>query len=170
MFILLQITQNIIAPIAHYPILYASGVLFGPILGFVYNWIGTCIGTFLIFVLVKKFGRPLVNKMVSKKFIEKYDNLIKKISPFGLFLMYVLPVFPDDEISYLVGVSSMPMKDILVAILLGKLGGATLAILANNPIKGLIPAVIVHIIAIIVAILYFYRKVIVQFIKRIIKK
>jgi uncharacterized membrane protein YdjX (TVP38/TMEM64 family) len=159
LFILLQIVQNVIAPIAHYPILYAGGVLFGPVLGFLYNWIGTVIGTFLIILLAKKFGRPLVKKMVPERFIEKYDWLIKKVSPFGLFLMYVLPIFPDDEISYLVGLSNLSTKSLFVAILLGKIGGAAFGgFMGYDPIKGIIPMIIAHAIAIILAIIYFYRK------------
>ena len=91
-FILIQIGQNIIAPVAHYPILLAGGFIFGPILGFFYNWVGTSLGTVLIILLTRKYGRPIVNKMVSQKFIDKYDHIIQKLSPFGLFLIYALPV------------------------------------------------------------------------------
>jgi len=74
-FILIQITQNIVAPIAHQPLLMAGGFIFNPITGFFLNWIGTIIGTFLIVLISKKFGRPLVNKMVSDKIISKYNAL-----------------------------------------------------------------------------------------------
>ena len=51
LFIFTQILQNIVAPIAHYPILLAGGFIFGPVLGFIYNWVGTSIGTFMIILL-----------------------------------------------------------------------------------------------------------------------
>ena len=153
-FILIQIGQNIIAPIAHYPILLAGGFVFGPVLGFLYNWIGTSIGTILIILLARKFGRPLVNKMVSQKFITKYDHVIKKLSPFGLFLIYALPIFPDDEITYLVGVSSMPVKSIIFAILLGKIPGAALSF-TGDEIAGISATIFVQILVLVIGALFY---------------
>ena len=157
-FILIQIGQNIIAPIAHYPILLAGGFIFGPILGFFYNWIGTSIGTILVILLARKFGRPIVNKMVSQKFIDKYDHIIQKLSPFGLFLIYALPVFPDDEISYLIGVSAMPLKSIVFAILLGKIPGSALSFMGDNIVKGFLPTTIIQVAVLAIGTLFYFRK------------
>ncbi len=157
-FILIQIAQNVIAPIAHYPILLAGGFIFGPIIGFFYNWIGTTIGTILIILLAKKFGRPLVNRMVSKKFIDKYDHVIQMLSPFGLFLIYALPIFPDDEISYLIGVSAMPVRSIVYAIIMGKIPGASLSFMGDEAINGMLPSSIIQIAVLIVGIVFYFRK------------
>ena len=156
-FILIQIGQNIIAPIAHYPILLAGGFIFGPILGFLYNWIGTSIGTILIILLAKKIGRPLINKMVSQKFVNKYDHLVKKLSPFGLFLIYALPALPDDEISYLIGVSVMPIKSIALAIVLGKIPGASLSF-TGDQIAGISSTIIVQVLVLVLGTIFYFRK------------
>ena len=161
-FILIQIIQNIVAPIAHYPILLAGGFIFGPILGFFYNWIGTTIGTFLIIFLVKKFGRPLVEKMVSKKFIDKYDSIVKKLTPFGLFIIYFLPGFPDDEISYLVALSSLPTKSILIAIILGKTGGASLSFIGDSLANGTAPMLIINVVILLIGVLFYFWKNIIK--------
>lgn len=157
-FILIQIGQNIFAPIAHYPILLAGGFIFGPVAGLFYNWIGTVIGTILVALLARRFGRPLVNKMVSKKFIKKYDHIIQKLSPFGLFLIYAFPVFPDDEITYLIGVSLMPIKSIIFAIVLGKIPGAALSFVGDETIKGMLPIGIIQIAVLIIGTVFYFRK------------
>lgn len=156
-FIFIQIIQNVVAPIAHYPILLAGGFIFGPFLGFLYNWIGTSIGTIIVILLAKKFGRPLISRMISKKFIDKYDVVVQKISPFGLFLIYALPVFPDDEISYLVGVSSMPMRSIIAAIVIGKIPGASLSF-TGDTIKGISLTILVQIAVLIIGSAIYFRK------------
>ena len=166
-FILIQITQNIIAPIAHYPILLAGGFIFGPVLGFFYNWIGTTIGTCLIILLVKKFGQPLVEKMVNKRFIDKYNKIVKKLSPFGLFIIYFLPGFPDDEISYLIALSSMPTKEILIAIILGKMGGATLSFVGDDLANGTLPMIITNAVMLLVGVIFYFRKNIIKTLKRV---
>jgi len=157
-FMIIQVGQNVIAPIAHYPILLAGGFVFGPVLGFLYNWVGTSIGTILIILLARKFGRPLVNKMVSQKFIEKYDHVIQKLSPFGLFLIYALPIFPDDEISYLIGVSAMPVKSIIFAIMLGKIPGAGLSFMGDELIRGISTTVIIQVAVLTIGTLFYLRK------------
>jgi uncharacterized membrane protein YdjX (TVP38/TMEM64 family) len=166
-FILIQITQNITAPIAHYPILLAGGFIFGPILGFFYNWIGTTIGTCLIILLVKKFGQPLAEKMVNKRFVDKYNELAKKLSPFGLFVIYFLPGFPDDEISYLIALSSMPTKEILIAIILGKMGGATLSFVGDDLAKGTFPMIIINAVMLLAGVIFYFRKNIIKKLKKI---
>jgi uncharacterized membrane protein YdjX (TVP38/TMEM64 family) len=158
LFMLIQIGQNIIAPIAHYPILLAGGFIFGPVLGFLYNWLGTSIGTISIILLSRKFGRPLINKMVSQKFIKKYDHIIQKLSPYGLFLIYALPIFPDDEISYLIGVSVMPVKSIVSAVILGKIPGAGLSFMGDEVVKGISPTVILQVAVLIIGTLFYFRK------------
>lgn len=157
-FIFVQILQNIVAPIAHYPILLAGGFIFGSVKGFFLNWIGTLLGTILIIILTKKFGRPLVYKMVGRKFIRKYDYLVNKLSPFWLFIIYFLPGFPDDEITYLIGLSNMSSKDIFVAIILGKMGGATLSIIGNDPIGGIVPLFVANALILLLGIIYYLRK------------
>jgi len=158
MFMLIQIGQNIIAPIAHYPILLSGGFIFGPVLGFFYNWIGTSIGTILVILLARKFGRPLVNKMVSQKFIEKYDHIIQKLSPFGLFLIYALPILPDDEISYLIGISAMPIKSIVLAIILGKIPGAGLSFMGDKLIGGMPTSAIIQVAVLVIGTIFYFRK------------
>ena len=164
-FILIQITQNIVAPIAHQPLLMAGGFIFNPITGFFLNWIGTIIGTFLIVLISKKFGRPLVNKMVSEKIISKYDSFVKKISPFGLFLIYAIPFFPDDEITYLVGLSAMPLRSIVLAIISGKIGGATNSFIGNDPVSGTFISIIIGGAVLILGSIIYLRKKIIDFLR-----
>jgi uncharacterized membrane protein YdjX (TVP38/TMEM64 family) len=154
-FMLLQIIQNVIAPIIHYPILLAGGFIFGPVLGLIYNWIGTSIGTMLIILITKKFGRPLVLRMVDKKIINKWDHVVKKLSPFGLFLIYDMPIFPDDEITYLVGLSDMPVKSMIFPIIWGKIGGASLSFMGDQTIAGMSATTVVWLGSAAIGCLYY---------------
>ena len=123
-FILIQILQVVVAPISHYAMMAASGAIFGLWAGTLLNYVGSSIGSIIAFLLARKYGRPLVNRIVSKKIMDKYESVIQKVGPFGLFLIYFLPVFPDDEIIYLVGLSKMSFKNFLGATLFGRVGGA----------------------------------------------
>ena len=122
-FIFLQIFQVVFTPVSHYAVSIAGGFLFGTWQGFIYNWIGRVVGTAIAFYLGKKFGRKLIKKIVSSKTLFKYDRLFYR-GKLILFLMYFLPVFPDDEISYLAGFSSMKARHFMLIMALGHIGGS----------------------------------------------
>lgn len=122
-FVALQILQVVLTPINHYVVGLAGGFLFGPLLGSVLNYIGRTIGHILAFAIARHLARPIIDRYVSPEKMAKYDKYVSG-SGFLLFLAYFLPVFPDDELSYIAGASKMPWKRFLIAVLLGQIGGS----------------------------------------------
>ncbi len=122
-FIILQILQVVLAPISHYIIGLAGGFIFGTWYGFILNWIGRVLGTLIAFYLGRRFGRRVIRHVVKPNTLRKYDKLFEK-GKLILFLMYFLPLFPDDELSYLAGFSSIRARVFIPIILIGHLGGS----------------------------------------------
>ncbi|MBU1855239.1 MAG: VTT domain-containing protein [Nanoarchaeota archaeon] len=127
--ILIQALQVLIAPIPVQPVSIASGYIFGAFWGFIIAYTGLIIGSFIAFYIGKIFGRPLVKKIVSKKIMNKYDGYIQNVSVFILTLIMWLPLFPDDEILYILGMSKTKVKKITIPVFIGKTGGACTAII-----------------------------------------
>ena len=121
-FIGLQVLQVIITPMSHYSVGYMGGFLFGPFWGSIYNYVGRIIGHVITFAISRYIGTHIVQRFVPKETMEKYDKIVDH--PTILFLIYFLPLFPDDEISYLVGLSKMRFRLFLIANLFGHLGGS----------------------------------------------
>ncbi len=122
--IILQVIQVIITPIAQFAVGTASGFIFGLWGGFALNWIGRVIGHIIVFHIARYVGRPLVKKIIGIETLSKYDNFIAKGGPVALGLMFFMPLFPDDELSYIAGISSMARKPFLIAALIGHIGGS----------------------------------------------
>jgi len=122
-FVIIQILQVVLTPINHYVIGLAGGFIFGTWYGFILNWIGRVIGTLIAFYLGRKFGRKIIKHVVKQETLSKYDKIFEK-GKLILFLMYFLPIFPDDELSYLAGFSSMKAKVFIPIMLLGHIGGS----------------------------------------------
>ena len=81
-FILLQILQVVI-PIIPGGISSAAGVLiFGPFAGFIYNYVGICIGSIIIFLLGRRYGKPFILSMISDKTYNKYIGWLDNQSRF----------------------------------------------------------------------------------------
>lgn len=123
LFILVQALQVIVTPMSHYTIGAIGGFLYGPWIGGLLNWIGRIIGHLTALFLARTIGRPIVSRFVSPVTIEKYDKLVADKSLI-LFLFYFLPLFPDDEISYLAGLSKMKFRLFLLANMFGHVGGS----------------------------------------------
>jgi uncharacterized membrane protein YdjX (TVP38/TMEM64 family) len=131
-FICLQILQVVFTPISHYVISIAGGYIFGIWFGFLYNWIGRVIGTIIAFYIARFIGKKIVSKLVKKSTQEKYDYLFNK-NKLLLFLAYFLPLFPDDELSYLAGLSSISDKLFIPLVIIGHIsGGLSLAYIGNG--------------------------------------
>lgn len=161
-FIFLQIIQVILTPISHYTVSIAGGFIFGTWQGFIYNWIGRVLGTVIAFYLGRKFGRKLIQKLVKPETIKKYDYYFYK-GRLLLFLAYFLPLFPDDEISYLAGFSAISPKLFIPIAILGHIGGSLSLAYLGNGIKSMAEPmfVVLSLITLIGGILFvvYFKKI-----------
>ncbi len=113
-FILLQIVQIVIAIIPGEPIQLAGGYIYGGFLGFVLSTIGIMIGSVMAFFLSRKFGFPLVCKLVKKeKLIEYKRKLESKKGSTLLFILCFIPGVPKDVLVYAVGLTPFKFKKFL---------------------------------------------------------
>lgn len=131
-FIALQVIQVVFAPISHYSVSIAGWFIFGVRWWFFYNWIGRVIGTAIAFYLWRYLWRNIIKHVVKEATLQKYDHYVDKWVVL-LFLAYFLPLFPDDELSYLAGFSSMKSKIFLPLMLIGHVSGSlSLAYIGNG--------------------------------------
>lgn len=99
-----------------------GAALFGAAGGFWTNYIGISAGSIAAYMLAKRFGLPLVNKMVP---MHKYEAYIEKINrsksyPKLLFLAILLPLAPDNFLCYFSGLVNMPAKKFITIIIAAK--------------------------------------------------
>ncbi|MDO4987111.1 MAG: TVP38/TMEM64 family protein [Candidatus Saccharibacteria bacterium] len=163
-FILLQFVQTVVAPIPGNVVGILGGYLFG-IWGMLWSLIGSAAGFLMVFWLSRKLGRPLVEKVVSKEMLKKFDFVFSKRGPFILFLIFLIPGLPDDVVCYIAGLTEIPISSLMVMVLVGRLP----ALVANNLIgsglgEGNYIAVVVFsvIIAILIAIIYLKQEKIIN--------
>ncbi|WP_445448284.1 TVP38/TMEM64 family protein [Enterococcus lactis] len=121
-FIFIQILQVVILIIPG-GISTAAGVLiFGPYAGFIYNYVGICIGSIIIFLLGRRYGKPFILSMISDKTYNKYigwldnQNRFEKLFALAIFL----PVAPDDALCLMAGLTNISVKRYTLIILIAK--------------------------------------------------
>lgn len=121
-FILIQIVQ-VVFPILPGGISCLAGVmLYGPWQGFLYNYVGICIGSMAAFGIARNLGRSAFEKKFSPKQIQKFETWTGQNGRFAkLFAAAIFfPVAPDDLLCYLAGTTAMTWKQFVCIILLGK--------------------------------------------------
>lgn len=121
-FIFIQFLQ-VILPILPAAVTCVAGViLFGPVWGIFYNYVGICIGSFGAFLISKRYGQPLVEKMLNEKIFKKYSKWVNDSKVFDrVFAIGIFgPLAPDDALCYLAGLTQMSLKKFGLIILFGK--------------------------------------------------
>ena len=125
-FIGLQIVQVVAAPIPGEVTGFVGGILFGPLWGVVYSTIGLTLGSWIAFMLARWLGRPIVEQLVSRETIDRYDYVMKHKGLLLAFLLFLIPGFPKDILCYVLGLGHMQQRDFLIVSATGRLLGTVL--------------------------------------------
>lgn len=120
-FMILQIIQ-IIIPVIPGGITTAFGVvMFGPLWGFVYNYISICLGSIIVFLISRFFGKEVVLAIFGEENFKKYDKWLnhEKYDKFFAWAI-LLPVAPDDFLCYFSGLTDMKLMTFVKIIIFCK--------------------------------------------------
>ncbi len=119
-FILLQFAQVVILPIPSTVTVVAGSALFGPLWGSIYSLIGIILGSLVGFLVGRYAGYHVVSWLVGKETLDKWLKKIKGKDKLLLSAMFLLPVFPDDVLCFVAGISSMSIWLFLGVILVSR--------------------------------------------------
>jgi uncharacterized membrane protein YdjX (TVP38/TMEM64 family) len=125
-FIGLQIVQVLVAPIPGEITGFVGGYLYGPVLGTLYSTIGLTIGSWFAFLLARWLGLPFVEKIIKPQVIQKYDHFMEHRGIPITFILFLIPGFPKDALSYIIGMSHMRSATFLILCTAGRLLGTTM--------------------------------------------
>lgn len=126
-FIAIQALQVIISPFPGEITGPVGGALFGTWWGTVYSTIGLTAGTLTCFGIGRKWGEPLVRPWLSERHWNRLNFILEAEGAILCFILYLLPGFPKDIISYLFGISPMPFWLFAVVSTLGRLPGTVIS-------------------------------------------
>jgi uncharacterized membrane protein YdjX (TVP38/TMEM64 family) len=117
-FVLIQV-QAVLAPLPSFPVIYATGFLFGTVWGGLLSWISVLVSAALYFGLARRWGRPLVERVVSPQALRRADALFLRHGVFAVLLARLLPLTAFDLLSYAAGLTPMRLLPFLVATAIG---------------------------------------------------
>ncbi|WP_342512954.1 TVP38/TMEM64 family protein [Sporosarcina sp. FSL K6-1522] len=137
---------------------FANAGAYGLWYGFLLSWAGTVVGSYVVFLLIRKYGRNRFLQFLTKK--KRVQQLIQWVDRNGfgpLFLLICFPFTPSALVNLVAGLSHMKKTYYLVTLMAGKLVmiftisfiGYDIKALLTNPIRTAIVVVIIFLLWIV---------------------
>lgn len=124
----------------------AAGVLFGPWWGTLFCLIAETAGSVIVILLVRKFGRRLVESLYPREKIDALPilNDRKKRNAF-IFLLFAIPGTPKDFLTYIVGLTKVSIPTYILLTFFARIPSVITSTFAGSSIGDgkLIQAVII---------------------------
>ncbi len=124
-YIFLYALQIVVAPLPGAALAYTAGYLFGPMPAAAYSMLGILIGSALGFLLARRLGWPLIEKIAPKSWIERWRNLAAVNSSFTWFLLMLAPT--ADVFYFIAGLTTLSFRRFMFIVLIGRLPGILLS-------------------------------------------
>ena len=120
--IILTALESIIPPLPLVAIVFVNIAAHGVLLGFLYSWIGTCIGCTLVFLVFRHLFRDRFMRFSDKHpKVLKARKWVERTNAATLFMVVLFPFTPSAFVNFAFGVSEFSRKKYLLTIYSAKL-------------------------------------------------
>lgn len=133
-FIFLQVVQVAFLPIPSPLIVVAGSLIYGPFQASLLSLAGILLGSAIAFSIGRVFGKKVVIFMVGKENEEKWSKFLSN-AKYSFVLMMLLPLFPDDVLCMIAGLTDMSWTFFMVTQLVTRtIGVFTMSYLSAGDI------------------------------------
>lgn len=115
----LMILQSLIAPIPAFLVVFANGMAFGTIPGWLLSLFGQTLAATVCFNIARALGRNVVQALIGKYGLESADGWFARWGLIGLFITRLIPGIGFDAISYAAGLTKMTFRTFILVTLAG---------------------------------------------------
>jgi uncharacterized membrane protein YdjX (TVP38/TMEM64 family) len=120
---LILVLQVVVAAIPGHILMISGGFVYGFGAAFCLNLAATVGGSQIAFLLARRAGRPVVERLTPVEVLDKWNKLSEQKGLIFFLLAFMLPVFPADILNYVAGLSSLSGGRFFIANLFGRLPG-----------------------------------------------
>jgi len=170
LFIIIQALQVILAPIPGEATGFIGGYLFGVPLGLLYSTLGLALGSMAAFLLGHWLGKRFVTRIVSRESMQRFDFLMERQGALIAFILFLIPGFPKDYLSFILGLSPMDLWVFLLICTVGRIPGTLMLTLQGAQVyKGnyWTSLILVAVCVVLAALTYYFREKLYNLIRRL---
>ncbi|MEH7097535.1 TVP38/TMEM64 family protein [Neobacillus vireti] len=120
--ILLIIVEAFLPFLPLFVFVMANANAFGLWLGFLYSWLGACLGAIIVFLLIRKFGQKrLLSFLPKHPKVRKLMDWVERHGFGPLFLLVCFPFTPSALVNIVAGLSKISLAQYMLAVCIGKM-------------------------------------------------
>lgn len=121
-FMILQILQTTILQVPAILVTLAGTLIFGRLKAFLLSFLAVMIGSVIMFFIGRKVGRKFLNFLIGSEKTEKWINQLSN-GKYLFFLMMLFPLFPDDILCVVAGLTNMSFSFFLITNIISRFIG-----------------------------------------------
>lgn len=108
-------------PLPLIAIVAGNAAAYGLWFGFLYSWVGVCLGAGTVFLLCRKLGQHrFLNFLTRHPKVNEAMNWMNRHGFSAIFLFSCFPFTPSSLVNVVAGLSNIPTSHFMAAIMLGK--------------------------------------------------
>ena len=132
----------------------------GPLLGFLYSWIGACVGSTLVFLFFRRLLKRILLKFIDRHpRVKKARDWVNGIHTRALFFIAILPFTPSSFLNFAFGVSDFDERKYLITMVSAKaIMIMLLAVFGQSLVQAMQNPLFIILAAALAAALYFLSK------------
>ena len=150
--------QVFLAVIPGHAFMIAGGYIYGLLMGTMITQFSTVIASQLAFLLTRKYGRPLIERIAPVNIVEHWNKLAQSQGALFFFFSFILPIFPNDLMCFIAGISEISPKKFFLANFFGRLPCAIFVTLIGSHGFELPLYFWVLVVFVIILLIVFWKK------------
>lgn len=132
---IIVVIVNVLAVLPNIFLLAANGILFGVVTGTIVSWLAESVGVIISFLLMRYLFHDWAHRIIERsEGLKKVDEFSGKRGLVIMLLARCIPYIPSGMITALGAVSSIRVRDYIIATFIGKLPSAAIEVTMGHDI------------------------------------
>lgn len=135
-FFLAQAAQVIVVPIPGTLFPPVGALAFGPWPALGLSLAGMALGSAVVFLVARRWGRPLAVRLAGADRIHRYETLMTARGGLLIWLVFLLPFLPDDAVCALAGLSGIGFRRFMLIATIGRIPAVAAGVFTMAGLQG----------------------------------
>ena len=135
-YLLAQAAQVVVVPIPGTLFPPVGALAFGPWPAMALSLAGMALGSAIVFLVARRWGRPLAIRLAGAERVQRYESLMTARGGLLIWLVFLLPFLPDDAVCALAGLSGIGFGRFMLIATVGRIPAVAAGVFTMAGLEG----------------------------------
>ena len=135
-YLLAQAAQVVVVPIPGTLFPPVGALAFGPWPALALSLAGMALGSAVVFLVARRWGRPLAIRLAGAERVKRYQSLMTARGGLLIWLVFLLPFLPDDAVCALAGLSGIGFGRFMLIATVGRIPAVAAGVFTMAGLEG----------------------------------